>query len=73
MDLEAPAVAEVEEVFESAVLELIAGVIGLEEGLEVPLPLLSHSQSRDLEGIHFFEVNVKSRFQKNHRTWQTYS
>ena len=73
MDLEAPAVAEVEEVFESAVLELIAGVIGLEEGLEVPLPLLSHSQSRDLEGIHFFEVNVKSRFQKNHRNRQTYS
>jgi len=73
VDFKPPAVAEVKEVFESVVLELVAGVIGLEEGLEVPLPLFSHSKSRDLEGIHFFEVNVKSRFQKNHQTWQTYS
>ena len=72
-EVESPAVAEVEEVFEPFVGELVAAVIGLEEGLEIPLSFLGHSKSRNLKRVHLRNVNVKSRFQKNHQTQRTAS
>jgi hypothetical protein len=41
--LEVSAVTEVEEVFELVVGELVVRVIGLEEGLKIPLRFLSSS------------------------------
>lgn len=50
----------------------MAGVIGLEEGLEIPLRLFGHSKSRNLQRIHLRDVNIKNRLQKNHQI-QRYS
>ena len=72
-EFEAPAVAEVEEVFEPVVGELVAAVIGLEEGLEIPLRLFSYSKSRNLKRVHLRNVDIKSRFQKNHQTQRNFS
>ena len=72
-EFEAPAVAEVEEVFEPFVGKLMAAVIGLEKGLEMPLRLFGHSKSRNLKRVHLRNVDIKSRFQKNHQTQRNFS
>lgn len=60
--------AVLEKVCEPFVGELVTGVIGLEEGLKIPLRLFGHSKNRNLQRVHLRNVNVKSRFQKNHQT-----
>ena len=72
-ELKSPAVAEVEEVFEPFVGKLMAAVIGLEKGLEMPLRLFGHSKSRNLKLVHLRNVDIKSRFQKNHQTQRNFS